>query len=106
MNTAEQINSAEVTQEAKQEAKLTGLAVGAETTLDAISPGSTVTITELRCENPYLYRKLSAMGLVAGRIVKVMRCAPLGDPISISTLGYTLSLRLSEAREVVVTLLS
>jgi ferrous iron transport protein A len=37
------------------------------------------------------------MGCVPGETVVVEQVAPLGDPISISVSGYTLSLRLSEA---------
>ena len=66
-------------------------------TLDQVAPGTTVEVQKLSTRNPELYRKLHAMGLVAGRALKVLRKAPFGDPISISTLGYTLSLRLSEA---------
>lgn len=71
-------------------------------TLDTIEPGCTVSITALSERNPMLFRKLHAMGLVAGAFATVLRRAPLGDPISISTLGYVLSLRLSEAREISV----
>ena len=75
-----------------------------EKTLDTVEPGNTVCITQLRESNPALFRKLHAMGLVSGNSVTVVGRAPLGDPISISTLGYVLSLRLAEAREISVAL--
>ena len=71
-------------------------------TLDAVEPGSKVIIRSLHDSNPQLYRKLICMGLVAGRALEVLKKAPFGDPIAISTLGYTLSLRLSEARLITV----
>jgi ferrous iron transport protein A len=71
-------------------------------TLDTIKPGTLVVIKSLQDSNPQLYRKLITMGLVAGRSLKVLKSAPFGDPIAISTLGYTLSLRLSEARLITV----
>lgn len=46
--------------------------------------------------------KLLDMGCIPGEIVKVDRIAPLGDPISISVLGYTLCLRKAEASTILV----
>ena len=71
-------------------------------TLDVVEPGATVVIKSLQDSNPQLYRKLICMGLVAGRALEVLKKAPFGDPIAISALGYTLSLRLSEARLITV----
>lgn len=48
-------------------------------------------------EKDYIFIKLMEMGCVPGETVVVEQVAPLGDPISISVSGYTLSLRLSEA---------
>lgn len=42
------------------------------------------------------------MGCVPGEIIKIEQIAPLGDPISISVAGYSLSLRLDEADNVFV----
>lgn len=53
-------------------------------------------------EQNELYIKLMEMGCVPGEQVRVDQIAPLGDPISISIAGYTLSLRLSEADEIFV----
>lgn len=40
------------------------------------------------------------MGLTVGSTVKVLKTAPLGDPIEILIRGYHLSLRKSEARSI------
>lgn len=45
-------------------------------------------------------KRLLEMGVVRGTTVEVERVAPLGDPIEIRLLGYHLSLRQSEAREI------
>ena len=42
------------------------------------------------------------MGCVPGETVTVEKIAPLRDPISIAVAGYTLSLRLDEARHILV----
>jgi len=47
-------------------------------------------------------RRMMDMGLVAGAEVKVVRVAPLGDPVEFEVKGYHLSLRRSEARNVIV----
>jgi len=54
-------------------------------------------------EGDRAYRnKLLAMGLTKGIAVKVVKVAPLGDPIGIEVRGYELSLRKSEADVLVV----
>ena len=67
-------------------------------TLDLAGPGDTVLIRSVRSTESHVFRKLLSMGLTEGRSVTVLRRAPFGDPIAISALGFTLSLRLSEAR--------
>ena len=47
-------------------------------------------------------KRLLEMGVVPGARFKVERLAPLGDPIEIFIMGYHLSLRQSEAREITV----
>ena len=67
-------------------------------TLDLIGTGDTVLIRSVSSKESIVFRKLLSMGLTEGRSVTVLRKAPFGDPIAISALGFTLSLRLSEAR--------
>ena len=47
-------------------------------------------------------RRLREMGVVAGEPVRVVRVAPLGDPIDVEVMGYHLSLRRAEAAHVLV----
>lgn len=49
-----------------------------------------------------LHLKLMEMGCLPGEEVSVEQIAPLGDPVSISIAGYTLSLRLDEAEHIIV----
>lgn len=51
-------------------------------------------------------QRMMDMGLVPGSEVKVVRIAPLGDPIEIKLKGYNLSLRKSEAHDVEVEVVS
>lgn len=66
-----------------------------EKKLSEIKTGSRVIIK--RFEEDTLFLKLMEMGCVPGESIVVEHVAPLGDPISISVAGYSLSLRLDEA---------
>ena len=52
--------------------------------------------------SPELELKLMEMGCIPGEEVVVEQVAPLGDPISIRVAGYSLSLRLNEANQIIV----
>ena len=49
-----------------------------------------------------IFIKLMEMGCIPGEIIRVEKIAPLGDPISISVGGYSLSLRLNEAEQIII----
>ena len=48
------------------------------------------------------FLRLREMGLLPGTRVRVVRRAPLGDPLEIEVRGYHLTLRKEEAEQVVV----
>ena len=52
--------------------------------------------------NQELYLKLMEMGCLPGEEISMEQIAPLGDPVSVSVAGYTLSLRLDEAEHIIV----
>lgn len=56
----------------------------------------------LAFQNSDLELKLMEMGCIPGEEVVVEQKAPLGDPISIRIAGYSLSLRLNEADQILV----
>jgi len=45
-------------------------------------------------------KRLQDIGLLAGTIIRLIRFAPLGDPIEIKARGYYLSLRKSAADQI------
>lgn len=49
-----------------------------------------------------VFLKLLDMGCIPGEEVSIIYRAPLGDPIAIKVSGYTLSVRLDEARKIEV----
>ena len=70
-------------------------------TLDTLQAGEEAKVLELRTAADTAHR-LMEMGLLPGTTLRVVRFAPLGDPVEILVRGYHLSLRRSEAAEIVV----
>ena len=67
---------------------LNDLKVGGEGFITAVNGGG-----ELRL-------RLLDMGLIPGTAVKVIKIAPLGDPIEITLRGYELTIRREHAKEI------
>ena len=53
-------------------------------------------------EKDDIFIKLMEMGCIPGEEIRVEQVAFMGDPISVSVAGYTLSLRLNEAENILV----
>jgi Fe2+ transport system protein FeoA len=70
-------------------------------TLDQLQAGDETRVLELNGAEDTAHR-LMEMGLLPGTPIQVVRFAPLGDPIEISVRGYHLSLRRTEAADIVV----
>ena len=69
--------------------------------LTQIAVGQTATVKALNGDGP-LRRRIMDMGLTRGTDVKVVKIAPLGDPIELSVRGYDLSIRRTEADKIMV----
>jgi len=69
--------------------------------LDVCAPGTRAIVRRVEGA-PGIRRRLYEMGFVAGTPVRVVRLAPLGDPMQIELHGYHISLRRSEARAILV----
>jgi ferrous iron transport protein A len=72
-----------------------------QTTLDQLKPGDEGTVIEISFESEAAER-LMEMGVVPGTPFKVLKFAPLGDPIELVIRGYHLSLRRAEAATIAV----
>ncbi|MBL7743490.1 MAG: ferrous iron transport protein A [Chitinophagaceae bacterium] len=68
--------------------------------LSQLKPGQKAIIKDF--DNQEIHLKLMEMGCLPGESIIVEQKAPLGDPVSISVAGYTLSLRLNEADHIIV----
>jgi len=68
-------------------------------TLKDLKIGQTGVVVRVKGKGSIKQRMMD-MGLVPGSEVKVIRVAPLGDPIEIMIKGYNLSLRKSEAQDI------
>ncbi len=69
--------------------------------MDQIPIHSNGRIININMDNT-LRKKLTDMGLVRGTEFKVDGQAPLGDPIKINLRGYNLTIRRSDAKNIMV----
>ena len=71
-------------------------------TLADIKPGEKCKVLSLVGKHNLLRRRIIDMGVTTGTQIAVRKLAPLGDPIEINLRGYELSLRLNEAKQIIV----
>lgn len=63
--------------------------------------GDIAIIKDLTLDNPYYRQKLLAMGILPGMEFKVLRRAPLGDPIEIGLpIGIILSISKNDSKSI------
>jgi Fe2+ transport system protein FeoA len=71
-------------------------------TLEQVHPGEPATLLKLLTESASYRLTLYSMGLLPGTPIKVIRLAPLGDPMQIEVRGSQLTIRKSDARSLLV----
>ena len=71
------------------------------TNLADLRPGEEGVVRAVQGANGHR-RRLLEMGFVSGTRLRLVRLAPFGDPMQIALHGYSISLRRSEAREILV----
>lgn len=70
-------------------------------TLKDLKPGQQGCVLSLGEKGP-IRRRLMDMGVTPGTFIKVVKVAPLGDPVEVNIRGYELSLRKDEASQIEV----
>lgn len=70
-------------------------------TLDSLETGGTAIITKVGGEGS-LRQHFLDMGVIPGAKVKLMKLAPMGDPMELQIHGYSLTLRLADAARIEV----
>ena len=68
-------------------------------TLRDLKPGDVGIVASLG-EKGVARRRLMEMGVTLGAEIKVIKVAPLGDPVEVNIRGYELTLRKSEAEQI------
>ena len=71
----------------------------AERTLAQVQSGKSAVVKSVHGDGP-VAKRLMEMGIVPGVKIRVVKTAPFGDPMELRLRGYSLALRLSEARTV------
>src|SRR3954471_10570564 len=69
--------------------------------LDVLPIGATARVTGVSGSGA-VTRRLLEMGVVPGAPVRIIKAAPLGDPIEVRVRGYHLALRRTEAQTIMV----
>ena len=72
--------------------------------LSELKPGQQAVIVQFK--NNEIFLKLMEMGCLPGEKIVLEQVAPLGDPISVNVSGYSLSLRLNEAEQIIVEIIN
>lgn len=70
--------------------------------LAMLKPGEQGRITKLDAGIGPIRRRLMDMGVLVGEQIRVTKVAPLGDPIEVTIMSYSLSLRKKEAEGIMV----
>ena len=70
-------------------------------TLRDLKPGQQGKVTSISTTGA-MKRRIMDMGVTPGVEIKVVKTAPLGDPVEVRVRGYELSLRKDEAAQVQV----
>lgn len=73
-------------------------------TLADLPIGLEAEVTSIKGDEPLISRRLMVMGIVPGEKIRIVKTAPLGDPLEVrvSDLNNSLMLRRTEARSVIV----
>ena len=69
--------------------------------LTSVAKGAVATVAQINVPAGSRAR-LMEMGLLVGTKVELVRFAPMGDPVEIKVRGYNLTLRKSEAEQILV----
>ena len=70
-------------------------------TVDKLKKGEIGVVVALACTGA-LRRRIIDMGITPGAQVILRKVAPFGDPLEINVRGYELSIRKSEAKQIMV----
>ncbi|MBP5773410.1 MAG: ferrous iron transport protein A [Eubacterium sp.] len=70
-------------------------------TLKDIPIGGKAKVVKLYGEGP-IKRRIMDMGITKGVVIRIIKTAPLGDPIELTVRGYELSLRKEDAEKIEV----
>ena len=73
----------------------------ATVSLDLLRMGTCARVLAVKGEGA-VTRRLMEMGVVPGAPVRVIKCAPLGDPLEVRVRNYHLALRRNEAQNISV----
>ena len=75
---------------------------GITVTLDKLAVGKSASVKSVDCKSPELKQHMLDMGLTPGTVIKLIKTAPMGDPMEIRIRGYELTVRHEAAAQSVI----
>jgi len=84
-----------------QGAEAGGRARAATLSLDSLPPGTPARVLAVEGSG-VVARRLMEMGVIPGTPVRVIKAAPLGDPLEVRVRNYHLALRRTEEQTIIV----
>ncbi len=70
--------------------------------LDEVELNKTYKVVDIQTQNLALRKRILDMGVTPDVQIKVVKAAPLGDPIEVKLRGYSLSFRKQDASSILV----
>ena len=70
-------------------------------TLNDLSIGESALVLNINCQGA-MKRRLIDMGITPGVKVMLYKVAPMGDPLELKLRGYVLTIRRSEAKNIII----
>ncbi|MFA6948942.1 MAG: FeoA family protein [Eubacteriales bacterium] len=67
--------------------------------IELLEPGESGVVTDITADGEFL-RRLEAFGLICGAKIKLIRRAPLGDPLELFCRGVRVVIRVSDASHI------
>ena len=67
---------------------------------DKLKVGDVARVIKITAKNPALKRRIMDMGITKGIVIKIVKTAPLGDPLQVELRGYMLSLRKEDLKNI------
>ena len=78
------------------------MGIDAKETLGCLSAGESGHVKAVRGSDRRMRRRITDMGITPGTEIRLVKAAPMGDPLEIELRGYSMSLRRADAENILL----